>query len=655
LTREEKIEQLRQQTSTSGQSVEELQAKFQALKQQQQGGTATKAEEPKTVAASSVKAKGPETKVVTPQTTNSKPIEVRPQEVERFGQIMQFGKGGDKAQAAKLSRELKADLGPEKYEALKQQYLASTQKGNALKGYQPKAGERSTTQVEYKKQSSAQRNFPGKQNFENCGPQSCQQIIKAATGQHFSEAEMERIAFDTTNYKPGKGTDYDQLPNILNHVGVGSGLYLNNPENIRLALDHGLGVISNHDIHILWGDGEGAHAVHVTGFERDVNGNVTHYFINDTGDGVSGLRVKADKFESSLVPDFDATITYDPLSYGGKVASETRRKNSPQKAIDHFENSAASQKAKQSGYPAAEDGYHWSLDKDGKLRYDRNTKLLPDGAERPKKIYDPQTKTFVDRSATDKIVGAGSYEEIPAEIKEWQRTLKSDGSGHYTIRDLGVKGRTITDAEVTPEFKASTHQIIGDVDAYIAAERAKGRTLKEIYPDVSGVLYRGNDPRLRDLCNKTQIAENLKDIEVIPELHPLMQERRDMYQRKAKEIGFDPKDKELLGKDEPGRHAEFLAMNKLLLDMERRGVKINSTEELNNILQDVIIYNGYVPRKEKLDGHRPGDSMIRCSNCQVLTDGALSLSDLPLEFWRQHFPEYETRINNPTILNESKK
>jgi hypothetical protein len=69
-----------------------------------------------------------------------KPIETPP--LTRFEQMMAVSKGGDRAKAAQLSRELKAELGSEQYEALKQQYLDSVQKGSALEGYTPKLGEK---------------------------------------------------------------------------------------------------------------------------------------------------------------------------------------------------------------------------------------------------------------------------------------------------------------------------------------------------------------------------------------------------------------------------------------------------------------------------------------------------------------------------------
>jgi LSD1 subclass zinc finger protein len=83
--------------------------------------------------------------------------------------------------------------------------------------------------------------------------------------------------------------------------------------------------------------------------------------------------------------------------------------------------------------------------------------------------------------------------------------------------------------------------------------------------------------------------------------------------------------------------------------MENWGVKIQSPVELDVIMKDALIYNGFVPRN--LNRYQPGDSIVHCSNCQVLTDGALSLSDLPIEFWQKHFPQYLPRINNLTILN----
>jgi Domain of unknown function (DUF4157) len=196
------------------------------------------------------------------------------------------------------------------------------------RGYRPQTGERRTTKVEYKRQSSAERNFPGEQSYENCIPQSSQQMTRASTGKKLSEAEMEEIAWKTTDYDRNEGTTIRMAPNILHSQGVESGLYLNNAENIQIALDEGLGVMSHHDVRGLWGHEEfGSHAIHPIGLVRDAEGNVTHYIVNDTGLGYAGQKIPAKQFEDSLIlhPNYPATFTDQPLSYGGRTASEARR------------------------------------------------------------------------------------------------------------------------------------------------------------------------------------------------------------------------------------------------------------------------------------------------------------------------------------------
>ena len=57
----------------------------------------------------------------------------------RFAEMMQLSRGGDRTQAAQLARQLKAELGAEKYAALQRDYLASKQ-GSALEGNRTKQG-----------------------------------------------------------------------------------------------------------------------------------------------------------------------------------------------------------------------------------------------------------------------------------------------------------------------------------------------------------------------------------------------------------------------------------------------------------------------------------------------------------------------------------
>jgi hypothetical protein len=77
-----------------------------------------------------------EAKTKTPQanTGEQKPktVEVTPEQSQRFEQIMQLSKGGDKTQAAQSLRELKVEMEPEQYQVLQKQYLAA-QRGNALR------------------------------------------------------------------------------------------------------------------------------------------------------------------------------------------------------------------------------------------------------------------------------------------------------------------------------------------------------------------------------------------------------------------------------------------------------------------------------------------------------------------------------------------
>ncbi len=156
-----------------------------------------------------------------------------------------------------------------------------------------------------------EENFPGQQKGNNCAPQSCQQIIRQATGKSYTEAQMEQMGQDSGAYDPKVGTTAGGEADILKQGGVDAHTQAQTPENIQKALDNGQGVITGHDAATLWeGDPNyeadpanpvnGGHAVHTTGLVRDADGNVTHYVINDTGTGTSGRMVPADQFHQSL-------------------------------------------------------------------------------------------------------------------------------------------------------------------------------------------------------------------------------------------------------------------------------------------------------------------------------------------------------------------
>jgi hypothetical protein len=101
---------------------------------------------------------------------------------------------------------------------------------------------------------------------------------------------------------------------------------MNTPENIQKAVDNGQGVIACVWAGTLWKAGpDGArfaemwdtsspHAIVVAGIERDADGHVTAYIINDTGLGTCGQRIPASVFERALMPRvFRAVVTDHPI------------------------------------------------------------------------------------------------------------------------------------------------------------------------------------------------------------------------------------------------------------------------------------------------------------------------------------------------------
>jgi phosphoribosyl-AMP cyclohydrolase len=85
-------------------------------------------------------------------------------------------------------------------------------------------------------------------------------------------------------------------------------------QNIAQAVAERRGVITSHDVAVLWGGAQsGGHAVAVTGAKYDADGNLAQVIINDTGQGQGGRSVPAAQFESSLRPGRDANVTDSPV------------------------------------------------------------------------------------------------------------------------------------------------------------------------------------------------------------------------------------------------------------------------------------------------------------------------------------------------------
>ncbi|MBZ5729303.1 MAG: hypothetical protein LAP87_30550 [Acidobacteriia bacterium] len=88
-------------------------------------------------------------------------------------------------------------------------------------------------------------------------------------------------AESTRNRADSGGTDPGERKNILASNGVPSTLQNGSMANITQAVAEGRGVITSHDVAILWGPGNsGGHAVVVTGAQYDANGNLTNIIYN---------------------------------------------------------------------------------------------------------------------------------------------------------------------------------------------------------------------------------------------------------------------------------------------------------------------------------------------------------------------------------------
>ena len=158
------------------------------------------------------------------------------------------------------------------------------------------------------------------QSYNNCGVESSRQIINQATGASIREdalldsamrngdADQERRHFDSG------GTSPSERQSILARNGVPSTLQPNTMANITQAIAERRGVITSHDVAVLWGPGNsGGHAVLVTGLQYDQNGNLVNVIINDTGTGNCQNSIPATQFQNSLRSGRDVNVTTNPI------------------------------------------------------------------------------------------------------------------------------------------------------------------------------------------------------------------------------------------------------------------------------------------------------------------------------------------------------
>jgi len=147
--------------------------------------------------------------------------------------------------------------------------------------------------------------FPGEQNYENCYPQSIQQVVRLGTGKNLSESQMEKISARYGYTRKG-GTPIIAGPQILKDASGGKlhgSLEKNDVNKTIKALHDGKGVVAVTDAGVLWNDPRyrgGGHAVHVTGALTDKQGKPIAIIINDTGTGNAAQAIPAERFQQAI-------------------------------------------------------------------------------------------------------------------------------------------------------------------------------------------------------------------------------------------------------------------------------------------------------------------------------------------------------------------
>ena len=179
--------------------------------------------------------------------------------------------------------------------------------------------------------------FPGQQHHNNCGVQSSAQLINQATGQKLDEEAMLGLAIAGGYAESPKPGDAGQLPQpgggttaadrqaLLAELGVPSEV-MRNPtkEQLAEALKENKGVVANVDAGELWQDPRyenGGHAVVITEGDFNEHGELTHVYINDTGNNQQGRRLSADEMLKAMQTrkdkkgnsSYQINVTKDPI------------------------------------------------------------------------------------------------------------------------------------------------------------------------------------------------------------------------------------------------------------------------------------------------------------------------------------------------------
>lgn len=152
------------------------------------------------------------------------------------------------------------------------------------------------------------------QTYGNCAIESSRQIINRANGSNVSEEALLNSAISSGHANSSTvtsvrgGQSASDTAAVLTANGVPVTTQTQNMANIQQAVAEGRGVITGHDVSVLWGPGNtGGHAVTVTGIEYGPDGRPRTVIVNDTGrlpaNGNCSVRYNATTFENSLDND----------------------------------------------------------------------------------------------------------------------------------------------------------------------------------------------------------------------------------------------------------------------------------------------------------------------------------------------------------------
>lgn len=196
------------------------------------------------------------------------------------------------------------------------------------------------------------------QSYNNCGIETARQVINHAGGNATQEGLMSQAIAGGNASQPAIGsvqgggggastpgaggitvtaqnqawfsggtTDVQQA-NILSQNGIPASTIPATPTGAQLsqyeeAMSQGRAVLSGGDVSGLpgWNGQAGSHAVLITGYEYDDNGNLTHVIYNDTGLGVCGQRITAAQFQNFMNIEANNIIAQGGTPFGAAVTT----------------------------------------------------------------------------------------------------------------------------------------------------------------------------------------------------------------------------------------------------------------------------------------------------------------------------------------------